>query len=80
MIPSVAFDEPRVPLVAAVGSGRAVISLGSLQDAIAATKKMANSNMAFIVSVFVYNLSDEKSGPRNGRELIHIHVKKLQDR
>jgi hypothetical protein len=42
IIPSVAFDEPTVPLVAAVGSGRAVISAGAEQDAIAAIKPIAN--------------------------------------
>jgi len=38
IIPSVALDDPSVPLVAAVGSGRAVISEGVLQDATTATK------------------------------------------
>jgi hypothetical protein len=38
MIPSVALEEPRVPLVAAVGSGRAVIAAGPEQEAIAAIK------------------------------------------
>ena len=55
MIPSVALDDPTVPSVAAVGSGRAVISVGVLQDPnaamkIAVTKKI--SIMVFTVSVY----------------------------
>ena len=38
--PSVAFEDPRVPLVAAVGSGRAVIRAGVEQEATPAMTKM----------------------------------------
>ena len=39
--PSVAFEEPRVPLVAAVGSGRPVIFAGVEQEAIVAIARIA---------------------------------------
>jgi hypothetical protein len=40
--PSVAFEDPRVPLVAAVGSGRPVILPGVEQEATAAITRIAN--------------------------------------
>jgi len=56
IIPSVALDDPSVPLVAAVGSGRAVISAGVLQDGTTARKSAVTRKSImhfFIVSVYI---------------------------